>query len=233
MMCGKIYSGGETMANMRIDNFSGDTVTVILDGRQEVIENEGHFTFDALEKGIHTLRIHRTRLPFESTSLHEETSENKMPFGSPEKSLHTQLDLVADIELNSSKSVITVKNAVSAKEGMGLDAIFSSYSLTATGAKVENETKVFANSSVQKKFKNNHLKNLLLPVGAGGLVILLLGIFALAMHLTGNTINLGGTEFTLPWSLALTAVGIAINIYTGICFVNVIKTVRRYKRQVR
>ncbi len=229
-MYGKIYSGGETMANMRIDNLSGDTVTVILDGRQEVVDNEGHLTFDALEKGRHTLCIHRTRLPFESASAHEKANEEKTPFGSPEKSLHTQLDLVADIELNSSKSVITVKNAVSAKEGRGLDAIFSSYSLTVTGAKVENESKIFANSSVQKNFKNNHLKNLFLPVGAGGLVILLMGIFALISHLSGNTINLGGTEFTLPWSLGLTAVGVAINIYTCICIHSILATVKIYNR---
>lgn len=217
------------MANIRIDNYSGDTVTVIFDGRQEIIADEAHLTFDAAEKGRHSLCIHRTRLPFESADTHETENEIKSPFGETEKSLHTQLDLAADIDLNSSKSVITVKNTVSAKEGMGMDAIFSSYSLTVTGARIENEARAFANSSVQKKFKSRHLKNLFFPVGAGGLAILLIGLFALVMHLTGNTVNVGGTEFTLPWSLALSAVGIAINVYTGLCLKNILDTVKKYK----
>ncbi|MBR3835236.1 MAG: hypothetical protein IKJ69_00405 [Clostridia bacterium] len=218
------------MANVRIDNFSGDTVTVIFDGRQEVVADEGHLTIDALEKGRHSICIHRTRLPFESSSGHESTDEVKTPFGAPEKSLHTQLDLAADLDLNSSKSVITVKTSVSAKEGMGTDAIFSSYSLTLTGAKVENESRIFANSSVQKNFRNHHLKSLIFPVGAGGIAILLLAAFALVSHLAGNTINIGGTEFTLPWSLGLTAVGVAINVYTAICLHNILSTVKKYKR---
>lgn len=218
------------MANVRIDNFSGDTVTVIFDGRQEVLADEAHLTLDMLAKGRHSLCIHRTRLPYESADSHETENEKKPPFGEAEKSLHTQLDLVADIDLNSSKSVITVKNTVMAKEGKGMDAIFSSYSLTVTGARVEEEREVFANSSVQKNFRNHHLKDLIFPVGAGGLVILLIGIFTLVMHLTGNTIDLGGTKFTLPWSLGLTTVGIAINVYTGICLTNIFQTVKRYKK---
>ena len=218
------------MANVRIDNFSGDTVTVVFDGRQEILADEEHLTFDTLSKGRHSLCIHRTRLPFESADFHESENEKKPPFGEAEKSLHTQLDLVADIDLNSSKSVITVKNAVTAKEGKGIDALLSSYSLTVTGARVENEKEVFANSSVQRNFRNQHLKDLIFPVGAGGLAILLIGIFALVMHLSGNTIDLGGTKFTLPWSLVLTFVGVAINMYTGICITNIFKIFRRYER---
>ena len=218
------------MANVRIDNFSGDTVTVIFNGRQEVLADEAHLTLDMLAKGRYPLCIHRTRVPYESADFHETENEKKPPFGEAEKSLHTQLDMIADIDLISAKSVITIKNAVTAKEGKGMDALFSSYSLSVTGARVEKEREVFANSSVQKNFRNHHLKDLLFPVGAGGLAILIIGLFALVMHLTGNTIDLGGTKFTLPWSLALTSVGVAINVYTGICLTNIFQTVKRYKR---
>lgn len=218
------------MANIRIDNYSGDTVTIILDEKQEVVADNERLTFDALQKGRHSLCIHRTRLPFESADTHEKQNETPLPFGETEKSMHTQLDLMADIELDSSKSVIAVKNTVSSKEGMGLDTIFSSYSLSVTGARVENEKKIFANSSVQKNFTKQHLTNLLFPVGAGGLAILFVGLFALIMHLTGNTVNVGGTQFTLAWSLGLTAVGLSFNVYSGICLRNIIKTAERYKR---
>ena len=52
------------MANLRIDNLSGDTITVFLDEKSQMVEEDGRATFDALEKGSHTLRIHRTRVPF-------------------------------------------------------------------------------------------------------------------------------------------------------------------------
>lgn len=217
------------MANIRLDNFSGDTVTVILDGREETVADEQRVTFDMLEKGRHILHIHRTRIPIESTDKNK-TEETKMPFASSEKNLHTQLDLIAEVDLNSSKAVVTVKNYVTAKESKGIDTIFSSYALDGTGVKIEEERKVFANSAVEKNFKSHHISNAFLPVGAGGIVIFLLGLFALVMHLSGNTINLGGTEFTLPWSLGLTAVGTAVLIYTAVCVANILTAVRKYKR---
>ena len=218
------------MANIRIDNFSGDTVTVFLDGKEAVIEDESRATFDTLEKGMHTLHVHRTRLPFESLDAHETDTQEKPPFGTPEKSMHTQLDLITELDLNSSKSVITLKTEVSSAEGKGIDAIFSSYSVTATGAKNEKNRKVFANSSVQKNFISHHVKNALFPAGIGGFVIFALGLLALISHLTGNTLNFGGTEFTLPWSLGLTAVGLGIVAYSLFCIANVVKVVKRFKR---
>lgn len=218
------------MANIRIDNFSGDTVTVFLDGKEAMIEDESRVTFDTLGKGTHTLHVHRTRLPFESLDAHETDTQEKSPFGGEEKSLHTQLDLITEFDLNSSKSVITLKTEVSSAEGKGIDAIFSSYFVTATGAKNEKNRKVFANSSVQKNFISHHIKNTLFPTGLGGIVILLLGLIALVSHLTGNTVNLGGTEFTLPWSLGLTAVGTGIVAYSLFCIANVFKVVKRFKR---
>lgn len=229
-MCGKIYPGGEAMASIRIDNFSGDTVTVLLGDREEIIADEGKVIFDSVPKGTHSLKIHRTRVPFESVDSHESEQGEKMLFGTNEKSLHTQLDLITELDINSSKSVITLRAEVSSEEGKGIDAIFSSYSVTVTGAKNEKNRKVFANSSVQKKFISYHIKNVLFPAGVGGLVIFALGLLALVSHLTGNTLNLGGTQFNLPWSLGLTACGTGFVGYSLLCIMNVFKTAKRFKR---
>ena len=64
------------MANIRIDNFSDDTVTVILDGREQIVEDEGRVTFDSLEKGRHSLRIHRTRIPLETADYNEQQEKS-------------------------------------------------------------------------------------------------------------------------------------------------------------
>ncbi len=215
------------MANLRIDNLSGDTITVFLDEKSQMVEEDGRATFDAIEKGLHTMRIHRTRVPFESTTLQE---EQEKPFleqiAGSEKSLHTPLDFITEIDLNSSKGIITVQTDVTAKEGKGLDVIFASYSVTATGARAENGHKVFANSAVKKRFISHNIKNTLFPTGLIGAIVLLIALFSLLGAVSGNPIDLGGTKFTLPWALGLTAVATAVCCYAVFCIINVIKTAK-------
>ncbi len=216
------------MANIRIDNFSGDTVTVIFDGNETVIENECRASIDSLEKGTHSLRIHRTRVPFESEDIHEADNE-KWNFFKEEKAMHTQLDLLTEIELKSSKGVITVKTDITSEDKMGLNVIFSSYSVSVTGAEITKTKKVFSNTNVKKDFVSHHIKNALFPVGAGGLVIFLLGIFALFSAINGKPIDIGGREFTLPWALGLTCISAGFIGYAIICIVKVFKAAKKLK----
>ncbi len=216
------------MANIRFDNFSGDTVTVIFDGNEAVVENECRTSFDLSQKATHSLRIHRTRVPFESEDSHEATNGSGLPF-KEEKAMHAQLDLLTELEINASKAVVTVKSDVTAKDKMGLNVIFSAYSVSATGAKIINERKVFASASVKKSFLAHHIKNSLFPVGVGGLAIFLLGLFAIISAIDGNPINLGGKEFTLPWAVGLSAIGSVFIGYAVICIVNILKTAKRLK----
>lgn len=218
------------MANVRIDNFSGDTVTVILDGKEQTVEDDGRVTFDSLEKGIHSLRIHRTRVPLETADYNEQQEKSPMEMlQSKDKSLHIPLDYLVEIDLNSSKAVVTVKSDVTAKEGRGLDVIFASYSLTATGAKTDEGRKTFANSSVRKRFVSHHIKNLIFPVGICSAAVLLVALTSLFCAISGNPINLGGTVFTLPWAAGLSTVAVAFCVYSIVCLVNIIKTAKILK----
>ncbi len=215
------------MANIRIDNLSGDTVTVFLDGNPQTVEDDGRVTFDSLEKGEHTLRVHRTRVPLETASLQSEQEKSfQEQMEGKNKSLHAPLDYVTEINLNSSKAVLTVKPDITAKEGKGLDVIFASYSVTATGAKVENGHRIFANSSVKKSFVSNGIKNTLFPTGICGMIVFFMAIVSLVCAFAGKPINLGGTVFTLPWASGLTAVSAAVCGYAVFCIINVIKTAK-------
>ncbi len=217
--------GGDILANIRIDNLSGDTVTVFLDGNPQTVEEDSRVTFDSLEKGEHTLRIHRTRVPLETASLQNEQEKSfEEQMTGKNKSLHTPLDYVTEIDLNSSKAVVTVKSDITAKEGKGLDVIFASYSVTATGAKAESGYKTFANSAVKKSFVSHNIKNALFPTGICGIIVLLLAIVSLVCAIAGKPIDLGGTVFTLPWASGLTAVSVAVCGYAVFCIINVIKT---------
>ncbi len=223
------YLRGDFLANIRFENLSGDTVIVIFNGNELVIENEARVSVDALEKGEYSLKVHRARVPFESEDVHENKNEGGLPF-KIEKSMHTQLDLLANIELNASKAVVTVKTEVTSKERFGLDVIFSSYSVAATGAKIESERKAFANESVRKSFISHHIKNVFFPVGFGGICVLILGIFACIRAVGGEPVNIGGTEFTIPWSAGLTCVGAGFLGYCALCVGEILKTARKLKK---
>lgn len=233
LMCVRITSenfncGGDTLANIRIDNLSSDTVTVFIDSSQAVIEDEGRVTFDSLEKGLHTLRIHRTRVPYESGGTNS-GEENKTPFGSADKSLHTQLDYIAEIDLNSSKAVLTVKSEITSAEGRGLDAIFASYSVTPTGAAVCRERKVFANANVEKSFRSHHIKSTLFPTGVCSLAVFIISIVSLICAANGQPIDIGGTKFTLPWAIALLTVGTGFVGYSAYCIFRILKKVKELR----
>lgn len=223
--------GGDILANIRIDNLSGDTITVFLDGNPQTVEEDGRATFDSLEKGNHTLRVHRTRVPLETASLQNEQEKSfREQMEGKNKSLHTPLDYETELDLNSSKAVITVKADITAKDGKGLDVIFASYSVTATGANTEKGYKTFANSAVKKSFISHGIKNTLFPTGVCGIIVLLLAIVSLVCALAGKPIDLGGTVFTLPWASGLTAVSVAICGYAVFCIINVIKTAKSFSK---
>ena len=55
------------------------------------------------------------------------------------------MKVIFNVDVNASKAVLTVDKKMLLKDKFGLDVIFSGYSLTVSGAKVENSTEVFAN----------------------------------------------------------------------------------------
>ena len=217
------------MSNIRIDNVSGDTVTVFLNGNSYVVQNGEKMNIEAVEKGSCEIRIHRTCIPTESENPNENTGGGiAEKVKNNEKNLHTQLDGIFNVDVNASKAVFTVDKKLLLKDKFGLDVIFSGYSLTVSGAKVENSTEVFANKSEKKKFILHHLKEAFVPVGLVGIIVLLVGIFALGGNIIGNVITVGGTKMTYPWSVGLLAAGLGFNGYTVIALVNSLKTARKY-----
>ena len=218
------------MANVRFDNFSGDTVTVFIDERSETVEEDGKAVFDSLEKGPHSLRIHRTRVPLESSTLYDEQNKTlTQEMQGQNKTLHIPLDFIATVELDSSKSVMTIKQDITSKEGRGLDVIFASYSLSQTGARIRNERKTFANEAVRKRFLSHHIRNAVFPVGIGSVVVMVIALVAFIFAVSGNPINLGGTVFTLPWALLLIAVAVAFLAYFAFSILNILKTAKRLR----
>lgn len=220
------------MANLRIDNLSGDTITVCFCGKEYTVVDEEKVTVDAVEKGVHEMRVHRTRVPMETADSHEAGQlDIKEKAEKSERSLHTQLDAVFDVNINASKTVVTVRTKVRAKEKVGIDVIFSGYSIETSGGKVENFQLIFANKNVRKNFIFHHIKDAFLPVGAGGIILLIMGIIALSQNLIGKSINIGGQNFSLPWSIGLLAVSLGFVGYTVFVIVHVLKTAKTFSKK--
>lgn len=220
------------MANIRIDNLSGDTIVVYFDGNEYIICDEEKFTVEAIEKGEHNVRVHRARIPMETEDYHEvDKGDIKANAEKADRSFHTQLDAVFDVDINSRKSVITVRTKVKAKEKLGVDVIFSGYSVETSGAKVENFRLIFANKNVRKKFISHHIKDAFLPVGAGGIFLLIMGIIALSQNLIGKSVNIGGQDFSLPWSIGLLAVSLGFVGYTVFVIAYVLKIAKIFSKK--
>lgn len=218
------------MSNVKIENYSGDTVNVVFNGETYTLQDEERITVDALEKGVYDVRVHRARIPMETEDFHEaQNAKFSERTEKSEQSQHVQLDGLFSVNVNSTKAVLTVKTKVRAKEKFGIDAIFSGYTLEVTGAKVENERQIFASEKLKKGFIRHHIKEAFLPVGAGGIFLLILGFIALEANIAGKTVNIGGQDFSYPWSIGLLVVGLGFVGYTVFVIVNVFKTADRFK----
>lgn len=218
------------MSNVKIENYSGDTVNVIFNGETYTLQDEERITVDALEKGMYDVRVHRARIPMETEDSHEiQNAKFSEKMERTEQSQHVQLDGMFSVNVNSTKAVLTVKTKVRAKEKFGIDAIFSGYTLEVTGAKVENERQIFPSDKMKKKFIRHQLKEAFLPVGVGGIFLLLLGFIALGANIAGKTVNIGGQDFSYPWSIGLTAVGLGFIGYTVFVIINIFKNADRFK----
>ena len=216
---------------MKIDNFSGDTVIVCFKGEKYTLKDEERITVENIEKGTYDVRVHRARIPMETEDYHEPTDSTDFMARTEkaERSQHVQLDTVFSVEINSNKSVLTVKTKVKAKEKFGIDAIFSGYSLEISGGKLGGHRHIFPNKKMRKSFISHQVKEAMIPVGFGGIFLLILGIIALCTNLAGKTVNIGGQDFSYPWSIGLTAIGLGFIGYTVFVIVNVMKNAKRFK----
>ena len=219
------------MANVRIDNFSGDTVICFFNGREYTLADEERVTVDAAEKGEYELRVHRGRIPMETEDVHEtQNMDISERMQNSEKSLHTQLDGIFKVEINSTKAVLTVNTKVRAKEKSGLDVLYSGYSLEVTGAKTDGGRQVFANEGIRKGFIRHQLKEAFVPAGFVSIFLLILGSIALHANIIGKTVNIGGRDFTYPWSIGLMALALGFAGYTAYVIIYSLTEAKKYKK---
>ena len=208
---------------------SDDSITVHFNSQEYVLADEESVTVSGIEKGKYTLRIHRTRVPKETADAHStDNSEFTITNDGADRSVHTQLDGIFEVDINSAKAVLTVHKDILAVEKLCTDALFSGYSLSVTGSKVISSDKCFANGSVKKKFVMHQLKNAFLPIGAGGVVFFVLGILALISNLSGKAMEFSSHEFTMPWAIGLLAVGLACFVYVALVIIKTVTTIKKF-----
>lgn len=217
------------MANIRFDNFTDDAVTVFLDGEKYDIADGERVTAEMVEKGSHQIRVHRSRIPMESEDIHKtDATDFEGNFRREEQSLHTQLDGVFTVEINSAKAVVTLKTKVREDSRLGMDTLFSGYEILTSGAKVTDSKEIFAGKSVKKKYVSHQLREAFLPVGFIGIALLFMGLAALTANLKGGTVNLGGMDLKLPLTIILLAVSVGMIGYSIFVIVRSLKVAKKF-----
>lgn len=193
------------MPSLRIDNMSGDTVTVFIDGERCCVCEDEKFTVENIEKGTHALTIHRTRIPQDRTDSSQPLKE--------EKTECYQLDGIFEINVSSGKCVVAVKQKITAHNKTGLNAIFSGYDVELSGGSLVKSNEKFANSETSKRFSSNQLKEAFIPVGIGALIFLVITVYALYGLISGAPVKISDRTMTLPWTAGSTAVTLGCFVY--------------------
>lgn len=220
------------MPNIRIDNFSDDAVNVEINGKKYFIKDDEKITVQNIDKGLHNFSVCRTRdIDSEIFNSREKKESGTDKLKDGEKSQRVQLKTNFDVDLNSSKGIVTLKKTVDGYTKGGADVIFSSFGVEGTGVKIDNKSDSFSNAKAERGFLKHILKEAFFPVGICAVILMILGVFALVTNINGNTINLGGTEFTYPFSIALTAIALICSGYFIYAVAVGLKKYRKYKRK--
>ena len=216
------------MANIRIDNASEDALNVELDGKEYYISEDESLTVPNVEKGTHRLSVFRTK----RVAANDEKKEDGDPtakLSRDEESQYVRLKSLLVIEINSSKSVWTVRQKSLLTEKTGVDALFSGCEVEVGGGRIVEEKQSFADEKSRKSFLKKHLKNAFFPIGLGIIIFTAVFLFALAANISGDPITLGGREFTYPWTFGLLAIDLVFIVYFTLMIVNIISTLKKYK----
>ena len=216
------------MANIRIDNASEDALNVELDGKEYYISEDESLTVPNVEKGTHRLSVFRTK----RVAANDEKKEDGDPtakLSRDEESQYVRLKSLLVIEINSSKSVWTVRQKSLLTEKTGVDALFSGCEVEVGGGRIVEEKQSFADEKSRKSFLKKHLKNAFFPIGLGIIIFTAVFLFALAANISGDPITLGGREFTYPWTFGLLAIDLVFIVYFTLMIVNILSTIKKYK----
>lgn len=216
------------MANIRIDNASEDALNVELDGKEYYISEDESLTVPNVEKGTHRLSVFRTKRVTANDGKKED-GDPTSKLSRDEESQYVRLKSLLVIEINSSKSVWTVKQKSLLTEKTGVDALFSGCEVEVGGGRIVEEKQSFADEKSRKSFLKKHLKSAFFPIGLGIIIFTAVFLFALAANISGDPITLGGREFTYPWTFGLLAIDLVFIVYFTLMIVNIISTIKKYK----
>lgn len=216
------------MANIRIDNASEDALNVELDGKEYYISEDESLTVPNVEKGTHRLSVFRTKRVAANDGKKED-GDPTAKLSRDEESQYVRLKSLLVIEINSSKSVWTVRQKSMLTEKTGVDALFSGCEVEVGGGRIVEEKQSFADEKSRKSFLKKQLKNAFFPIGLGIIIFTAVFLFALAANISGDPITLGGREFTYPWTFGLFAIDLVFIVYFTLMIVNIISTIKKYK----
>ena len=216
------------MANIRIDNASEDALNVELDGKEYYISEDESLTVPNVEKGTHRLSVFRTKRVAANDGK-EEDGDPTAKLSRDEESQYVRLKSLLVIEINSSKSVWTVRQKSLLTEKTGVDALFSGCEVEVGGGRIVEEKQSFADEKSRKSFLKKQLKNAFFPIGLGIIIFTAVFLFALAANISGDPITLGGREFTYPWTFGLLAIDLVFIVYFTLMIVNIISTIKKYR----
>ena len=216
------------MANIRIDNASEDALNVELDGKEYYISEDESLTVPNVEKGAHRLSVFRTKRVAANDGK-EEDGDPTAKLSRDEESQYVRLKSLLVIEINSSKSVWTVKQKSLLTEKTGVDALFSGCEVEVGGGRIVEEKQSFADEKSRKSFLKKHLKSAFFPIGLGIIIFTAVFLFALAANISGDPITLGDRKFTYPWTFGLMAIDLVFIGYFTVMIVNIISTLKKYQ----
>ena len=206
------------MANIRIDNASEDALSVELDGKEYYISEDESLTVPDVKKGIHRLTVFRTKRIAVADGKNED-SDLTAKLSRDEESQYVRLKGTFEIDINSSKSVWTVRQKSLLTEKTGVDALFSGCEVEAGGGRIVEEINAC----------KDHLKSAFFPIGAGIIIFTAVFLFALSANVSGDPITLGGRKFTYPWTFGLMAIDLVFIGYFTVMITNIISTLKKYK----
>ena len=216
------------MANIRIDNASEDALSVELDGKECYISEDESLTVPDVKKGIHRLTVFRTKRIAVDDGKSED-SDLTAKLSRDEESQYVRLKGTFEIDINSSKSVWTVRQKSLLTEKTGVDALFSGCEVEVSGGRIVEENQSFADPKARKSFLKKHLKSAFFPIGAGIIIFTAVFLFALSANVSGDPITLGGRKFTYPWTFGLMAIDLVFIGYFTVMITNIISTLKKYQ----
>lgn len=202
------------MPAIRVENKSNDEIVLVLDGIEHDVADGESITVENVEKGEHTLVVHRKRIPKETADKSSAQSGLDIAKSADAKpGSHVQLDSFFAFETISSKAIISVVSSVKSVETLHEDVLFVRYRTDCSGAKINSIKDRFANAAIKKSYLKKQLLGAFLPVGLIGIITFALGFVCLFLNVGGYSLKIATNEITLPYSLLIEAGGTCILVY--------------------